>query len=303
MKKVLIISRRDERVEFDTAESVKVQLIQTREDTVYEACFLDEIGIYSDGNKLEITNIRSNKLLEEYDLLFFLGWYKEKIFEEVILSCAIYAQSKNIAFINQEALHNRSKSKLSQYVYAAVNGIPTGSFYFCLDSNVLLEAIDKHNFTYPCIFKAPMASRGNDNYFIKDRDELKKIVAMRQDKPFVLQQYIPNNGDLRLIVMGGQIKMAIKRVAQEGTHLSNTSKGGAAIAVEVDKIAPETLRDAETIAKLLNRELTGVDMIIDSTTNKHYFLEANNMPQISTGSFVKDKAQILSDYFDSLVST
>jgi len=103
--------------------------------------------------------------------------------------------------------------------------------------------------------------------------------------------------------MGGQIKMAIKRVAQEGTHLSNTSKGGAAIAVEVDKIAPETLRDAETIAKLLNRELTGVDMIIDSTTNKHYFLEANNMPQISTGSFVKDKAQILSDYFDSLVST
>jgi len=48
--------------------------------------------------------------------------------------------------------------------------------------------------------------------------------------------------------------------------------------------------------------ISGVDVIVDKNTNKHYFLEVNSQPQLMSGAFVEEKAQLVADYFDSLGS-
>ena len=54
------------------------------------------------------------------------------------------------------------------------------------------------------------------------------------------------------------------------------------------------------MAKLLKREVTGVDMVRHKETAEYYFLEANNMPQLSTGRNVQMKLAVLDEYLNEL---
>ena len=57
--------------------------------------------------------------------------------------------------------------------------------------------------------------------------------------------------------------------------------------------------EAITVSRELRREIGGVDMVVDKRDGKHYFLEANNMPQLSTGSNVPAKLLVLNDYLST----
>ncbi len=303
MKKILVISRRDKRPSYDTADSMAKQLGAVVGDLVYEACFLDELEFVYDGTELTIANTRNSQNLNAYDAIFCLGWFNEKLYEEIVLGCALYAEKHGITLINSEARINRSKSKLSQYVLAAEHSLAMTRFCFAMNHDVLQAAVAKSGISYPFIMKAPLGARGNDNYLVESQKQLHSIFADNPNTPYIIQEFVPNNGDLRLLVAGGQVRMAIGRKAAEGTHLNNTSKGGSAEIIPVESLPQAMLTQAVHIAKLLNREVTGVDMIVHRDSGDFYFLEANNMPQLSTGSFVDEKAAMLNGYFESLVST
>lgn len=85
--------------------------------------------------------------------------------------------------------------------------------------------------------------------------------------------------------------MAIHRRGDDGSHPNNTSEGGAATLDDIASLPKSMLDKMLLIAKLLNRKIAGIDMIINKHTGEHHFLEANNMPQVSTGSFVGEKSK------------
>jgi glutathione synthase/RimK-type ligase-like ATP-grasp enzyme len=302
MNKILVMSRREERPEFDTAESMVTKLEAANGQAEYDACYLDDICFVYDGKTLEISNHRTGTLLEDYDAVLGIGWFKEKIFEEVALAVALYTRAHKRLFLNSEAYVNRSKSKVSQYVLAVLENIQTTPFCFALDHAVLLSSLQQSGINYPFIMKAPLASRGNDNYLVQDAKQLNLLLEENPDTAFVIQEFIPNDGDLRLIVVGNAVGLAIERTAVAGSHLNNTSKGGSACLVDLSTLSSDMLEQAVAMAQLLHREITGVDMIIHKETGKHYFLEANNMPQLSTGSLVDEKIAVVSRYLDGLVS-
>jgi len=85
----------------------------------------------------------------------------------------------------------------------------------------------------------------------------------------------------------------IHRQAQDGSHLNNTSKGGMATDTPVDQLPAKVIDDSIAMSRALNREITGVDMIQHQETGEYFLLEVNNMPQLATGSLVKEKMSLL----------
>jgi D-alanine-D-alanine ligase-like ATP-grasp enzyme len=97
--------------------------------------------------------------------------------------------------------------------------------------------------------------------------------------------------------MGDEVRLVIHRQSTGQSHLNNTSQGGQAQIIDVATLDRQMLEESVQISKALGREVTGVDMIQDKHSGEFYFLEVNNMPQLSTGSMVEQKAKALDAFF------
>lgn len=303
-KKILILSRSDQRTDFDTAFSMAKQLnVQALDGVTFTPCFLEDLIFYFDGQKLAVIDTTNNCDISDYDACFMIGWFKKRKFEDVAHSAGLYMQKHGKKVLNTEVLHNRSRSKLSQLVQASLNGVNITQFLAVNGSEKIDSYLYKTNLEFPLIVKSATASRGGHNFLVNNFQELNDALSSISSKIALIQTFVPNNGDLRVIVMGEQVRMVIKRTSQTSSHLNNTSQGGSAEIMDVASVNPEILKQSVHMAKLLGRDITGIDIIQDSDTGNFYLLEVNNMPQLSTGSFVNEKSKVLSEYLRDWVQS
>jgi len=298
---IAIISRKDSRKTHDTSTSTVAALREAATTTDYESLFFEDLLFAFDGQKLSITD-SSGQGICRFDGFFLMGWFKTKTLDDIALAVTAYATKNNIPYLNTEAGRNRSNAKVSQCVMAVLNDVQTTPFVFAIDRERFLQGIDDANLGYPLIIKSIRGSRGNDNYLVHNRQELHTIVTKSPDVLFMAQTFVPNDGDYRLLVMNGEVGMALHRKAVSDSHLNNTSKGATAKIVPVDELPVAMKQQSVTIAKVLHREITGIDMIVHKGTGEHYFLEANNMPQLSTGSKVPEKIALLDQTLSNWVT-
>lgn len=292
-KKILILSRRDDRPMYDQKQSIQAALGHIDSDAVYTVDEYESLLFDYDGATLRVVLSDGQTDLASFDTIFMMAWFKTKVLEDIALSAATYAVAKGVTVFNSEVLYTRSRTKLSQYVVATLNGIKTTPFLFCLDVSQLEEAISSRwSGGYPVIMKGIQASRGDDNYLAATLSDARAVFAdyVTQDGPYlVVQSFIPNDGDYRVVVMGDAVVSVIHRQATDGGHLNNTSKGGAAVYSDASVLPSSVIEQSILLAKLLRREITGVDMIQHRETGEFYLLEINNMPQLATGSYVDEK--------------
>ena len=149
--------------------------------------------------------------------------------------------------------------------------------------------------------KANDGSKGNDNYLIKDAKEAIKILdAAEADKQFIVQNFVPNDGDYRYLFVGLDKKpLVIHRQANDDNHLNNTSKGADAVFVKLDSLPKEYLQYARKAAELLGRQISGVDILVNKDNGKAYVLEANGTPAIATGFGTEEKVEHFTDFIES----
>lgn len=304
MKKVLIVTRKDDRPTFDQKTTYETALadIATACDYVVEE-FETLLFVY-DGADLRILLADGVTDVSSFDAVFLTGWFKTKMLEDVALSVSIYLRSKQVKVANTEALYTRSRSKLSQYIHSVLGGVSTTPFLFSMNTEALQRGLAEFwQGGYPVIMKGALAWRGDDNYLVESRDEAERLSEKMNESEgpwFVVQPFIPNNGDYRIIVMGDKVTAVIHRRSQSDSHLNNTSKGGEAAWLDPNELPEEVAKQSVTLARLLRREVTGVDMIQHKETGKFYLLEINNMPQMATGSYVTDKIRTLDTYLAEL---
>jgi glutathione synthase/RimK-type ligase-like ATP-grasp enzyme len=301
-RKILVLSRRDHRPDYDTAISLVKTLNPSKHGIVYENCFLEDLAFVFDGQELSVTDHQTGRNLREYDGVFLIGWFKLRKHEDVALAVACYMQAIGKKVLNSEARHNRSRSKLSQAVLCALHKIPQPSFAYIGDSTQLEQVVAKSNLRYPMIVKSTTGSRGRHNFLVDHEADLRAALAEMPTKAVIAQRFIANDGDYRLLVMGDTVRLIIHRQAQNDSHLNNTSQGGRGVVLPADSVDADMLADAVKIAHLLGREITGVDMIVERSSGQYFFLEANNMPQLSTGSVVDQKARALDDFFSAWIN-
>jgi glutathione synthase/RimK-type ligase-like ATP-grasp enzyme len=232
---------------------------------------------------VHITQNGSDILEQKPDLVIAVGWYKngkQSLYRDMAFSLALALKQAEVPFWNSEMVHQRSTSKLSTMVQLALAGISIPTTHFSWDVNKIIDTLQM-----PYVAKAASASRGEFNFLIKNRQDLDQVFAA--DVPFILQPFLENDHDLRVICFDGKPSLVLRRARQDisATHLNNTSQGGEATWIELDSVSPELLTLSEKICTIMGREMAGIDFIPDASSSSGYScLEVNAVPQLTSGT-------------------
>ena len=124
-------------------------------------------------------------------------------------------------------------------------------------------------FPFPFIGKIPRGSAmGRGVFLIKNRNELDSYLALT-DVAYI-QQYIPVERDMRIVVIGDQIVHAYWRIAAPNEFRTNVSLGGT---ISLDPIPESALELARYTARSCHWDDVGID--ICEYKGQFYVIEAN----------------------------
>ena len=125
------------------------------------------------------------------------------------------------------------------------------------------------DFSFPFIAKIPRgSSRGRGVFLIRSREDLKDY--LREHTPAYIQEYLPIDRDLRVVLVGANVVHAYWRIARPGEFRSNVSLGGR---ISFEDIPDDALRFAERVARLCKFDEVGLDICI--CEDGYLVIEAN----------------------------
>jgi RimK family alpha-L-glutamate ligase len=138
-------------------------------------------------------------------------------------------------------------------------------------------------FNFPVIIKGSGGDRGTRVFKADNLEEMEKLVRdlrkseTEEGKRYMLQEYIPNNGDYRVLVLGKKVLGVMKRSAKQNCFLNNYSAGGT---VEVAEL-PENIKQlAVKATEVCGLMVAGVDVAFrDNDLNRPVIWEVNKGPQ------------------------
>lgn len=251
----------------------------------------DDIVCTVRDGEVTMHDTRHDLDLKDVHVVHFKNWMFDS---EQAAMIAAYLDHFKIPFFNTEVNAGLAWGKISQMCRLALAGVVVPDTYFAKQAK-LREWFESdklpEGFAYPLILKADNGSKGNDNFLVKTgREALAVILAADDGKEFVLQNFLPNDGDYRFLFIGLDNKpMVFHRKGTPDTHLNNTSQGGTGTMVELSSLPGEYVAMARKAAEAVGREISGVDIIVDKQTSKPYVLEVNSTPVIATGYAIEAK--------------
>lgn len=272
-------------------------LLSSKEGLESSWAYLDDL-LYGLSPSVEASlyDARNKRNIQEYDAVYFRYWALQ---EGHANAAARICKLLNVPFIDDETIRAGSRNKMSQYVCLFEAGIAIPRTLMSAVP-ILKDYYRSANFAFPFIMKDKSGTRGQGNFLVKSEAMMDDLAATYPDRTFILQEYIPNDGDFRILVIGGKAKMAIRRQAVAGSHLNNLSQGGSAELVPLGQLPAEVLTTSERAAAIFGRDVAGVDMVKSLADGTYYCFEVNRAPQIEHASFEQQKADLLADYLLSL---
>lgn len=252
-----------------------------------ETIFWEDMCFEVFNNKAKIIINGVDLVAMDIDLILSTGWYKSgplSIYRDMALSLALVLDQKGIEYWNSEMGNQRSTTKLSATFKLASEGIDVIDTRFSLDRNIMLEGLS-YNEGHKWILKDPSASRGRSNYLITSEDEADYVLSSDRSN-LILQPYIENDHDIRVICYGGKPAMAFKRSRPAGssTHLNNTSSGGVVEVIDLLELDSRILNTCVRICRIFSTEMAGIDLIPDAESSYGFsVLEVNVIPQLTSG--------------------
>lgn len=127
----------------------------------------------------------------------------------------------------------------------------------------------RHDFNYPFIAKIPRASaRGRGVFLINSDDDLQRYC--RLSKIAYIQEYLPHDRDLRVILINYQCVLAYWRQRAPDNFRTNLHQGGT---IHFENIPADGVALAEQFARSCKLNDVGLDLICNQ--GKWYLIEAN----------------------------
>jgi ribosomal protein S6--L-glutamate ligase len=125
------------------------------------------------------------------------------------------------------------------------------------------------DFPYPFIAKTPVgSSMGQGVFLIQGEAELESYLASH--RPAYIQEHLPIDRDLRVVLIKERVIHAYWRIHQPGEFRNNVAQGGR---ISFDPIPDEALRFASEVAGRCGFEEVGLD--ICRANGRYYVIEAN----------------------------
>lgn len=141
-----------------------------------------------------------------------------------------------------------------------------------------------NNFQFPIIIKGSGGDRGTRVFKANNLEEMEKLVRdlrkseTEEGRRYMLQEYIPNDGDYRVLVLGEKVLGVMKRSSQSVVEFKNNYSAGGK--VEVADLPEEIKQLAVKAAKVCGLAVAGVDVAFrDNDLKKPIIWEVNKGPQ------------------------
>lgn len=262
-----------------------------------EARFQEEaknLGIELVPVKYRKLKLVENKIMfGEIDMKDFDGWYFRSVGSELEWSklLQLYARKHKVPVVDEylmtEGPLRRFKSIMSWQL--AEDGVNYPKSAYIESFKTLEKELTKWNL--PVIVKLSAGGRhGMGTFWIRelaDLEKLKHILEQRKQhakekgekvpvfRGFLIQEYIRNDGDYRVMTVGYKCIGGFKRQLKEEKLILNRSMGKSS-GVEVPSDVAEM---AERAARTLGVEVAGTDLVKENGTGKVFIIEVNEAPQ------------------------
>lgn len=272
---------------------------QQGRDLDFVCSTLDELWIEVRNNVLTVTDPVSGKELKEFDYVDFNWWGRAK---QQALAVATYLKQHNVPFLTAELAELPVDNKIGEMAKMAGRGIALPDTFMSGGEQIAQAFRSNPPIPFPVIMKDAGACGGKNNYLVKDHAAMLDVLADKPDIDFLVQEFIPNDCDYRCLVLGGEIKLVLRRSrgGDASTHVNNTSSGGTGTVVDIDIISQEAKDMVLEAARSMNRtQFSGVDLMMNSDTGAPYILEVNQTPEIEEGAEPQKKMTALFDYIES----
>lgn len=230
----------------------------------------------------------------EMNIKDFDGWYFRAVGNELEWSKLLqfYARKHSIPVVDDYLLSEgplrRFKSVMSWQLLDAGIKYPKSSF---VESISDLEN-ELKNWEFPLIVKMSKGGRhGMGTFFLREFGDFKdleeKLVSKVETteaegrkgiglRGFLIQEYIANDGDFRVMTVGYKCIGGFKRMPKVEKLVLNQSEGSS---VGLSEVPVNVAKVAEEAARVLGVEIAGTDLVISNKTGEVYLIEVNEAPQ------------------------
>lgn len=283
MRKVLILGREKERY-YPLAKNL------TDAQTKVEVSEYNELDFLIDDEKTHIICRATGEDLRRYAKILVLSVSRNPEQNHILNAVTCYCRKYNIEILD-DTFPNMNGKLVEMWKFWE-NGIAIPKTAFG-SVEFLVSMLPK--FGGVCVLKSIKGTQGKDNYLVKSADEIRNLVAANPETEFILQNFIPNVGDYRIVVINFEPKLAIYRSANGKNFRNNTSLGSKASLVSLEELDPTVLSLAATAARALNIKIAGADILQNKETGEYSVLEVNRAPQLATGVFIEAKETVLKE--------
>ena len=262
-------------------------------DTVVSACSYQDLAFFIDGDNTFVKIYTTGEDIREFSKIIVLATSPAHLQNYIFSALACYCRKHNIIMLDD------SFSNIDGKLYALwrfwEKDIPVAKTIFGPE-NFMVEQLSA--ISTPAILKSVQGTKGKDSYLIHSEKGLRQIIEQNESIHFVLQNFIKNDGDWRIILVNFEPKLAIYRTSHGKDFRNNTSVGGDATLVPLDQVDPKVLQITVKAAKALDIKIAGADILPDKNGN-YTVLEVNRTPQLVTGAFTEAKIEVLKDLIHS----
>lgn len=246
----------------------------------------NRVSFDTDTQEIKLTT----KDINEYDVLFFRTTGKH--WEEVNLildSAKQNIKSGKTIVVDPLVEKGRPSDACKAYQMLALKraeiDVPKtvyGSLFYLLE--IMRADTSVRPYNWPVILKGSGGDRGTRVFKADNLEELEKLVKdlrkseVEEGRRYMLQEYIPNNGDYRVLVLGKKVLGVMKRSSQNIEEFRNNYSAGGK--VEVADL-PDSIKElAIKAADVCGLWVAGVDVAFrDFDKTKPVIWEVNKGPQ------------------------
>jgi ribosomal protein S6--L-glutamate ligase len=273
----------------------KIAILSEADSNDYNVARLKE---ESEKRQLEAEHLRYSQLITEYSetdtKVLFKGEDIIKTFDYFIFRSPLkkdgtyygfhsaflkyYVElqgKKTLNSVLKNSYFTNYYSKLSNYLILSKYGVPIIKSFNCMSFEQL--GLIKEHLEFPLIVKNSKGSHGKGIELINNFDNLQKFFQDKNISQYLIQEYINTaeiKSDIRVVTLGNEVIGSYKKIASEGSIVTNLGSGGDAVE---HPLTQDLLDIAKKIINALKVEFTGIDIIYKN--DKPYVLEVNNAPQ------------------------
>jgi ribosomal protein S6--L-glutamate ligase len=172
-----------------------------------------------------------------------------------------------------------------------------------------ISYIKENKWKFPVVVKNMDSAGGKGVSKADNEEELKELFSRKEEEKHqgnfesfkMIQKFIPNDGDYRVLIFDGKIIAIAKRWSEDEKEFrNNMSLGGKGKKEDL----PKTERDlAISAAKVTGKDMAGVDLIQSKNDKKWYIMEVNSSPQYHYFSEIQnlDYPELVANYIEKKI--